>query len=195
MMILWTVDRRSKNLGETIAPTNPRRERRGRGDGGSFPCAAPRSCLLHQSGALQSVTSVRSRWDNTVHILKMRTFCNTPSTVYKIHCPCVHSVDYVGSAKNGMSRRYSKHKSDLRAKNWAACGLAKHFGHHHQAEMEEAISRLEVTLLDHLPGPFDEVRLLELEQAWMHKLGTHTRVGCNSRLELTSRQRRNWGNV
>ena len=50
-------------------------------------------------------------------------------------------------AKNGMSRRYSKHKSDLRAKNCSACGLAKHFGHHNQAEMEEAISRLEVTLL------------------------------------------------
>ena len=50
------------------------------------------------------------------------------------HC----AVDYVGSAKNGMSRRYSKHKSDLRARYWAACGLARHFGHHHQEEMEEA---------------------------------------------------------
>ena len=94
-----------------------------------------------------------------------------------------------------MSRRFSKPKSDLRARNWAACGLAKHFCHHHQGNTEEAISKLEVTLLDHIPGPFNEVRLLELEQEWMHKLGTYTRVGCNSRLELTTRQRRNWGNV
>ena len=61
--------------------------------------------------------------------------------------------------------------------------------------MEEAISRLEVTLLDHLPGPLSEEKLLEKEQEWMLKLGTYTRIGCNSRLELTTGQRRNWGNV
>ena len=84
---------------------------------------------------------------------------------------------------------------DLRARCWAACGLVRHFGNHHQDEMEEAIARLEVTLLDHLPGPFNEEKLLEKEQEWMHKLGTYTRIGCNSRNELTTRQRRNWGNV
>ena len=61
--------------------------------------------------------------------------------------------------------------------------------------MEDTISKLEVTLLNHIPGPFNEVRLLELEQEGMHKLSTYTRVGCNSRLELTTRQGRNWGNV
>ena len=187
--------RRSRNLGEIIAPTRPRRERRVRGEGGSFPCAAPRACLLHQSGALQVVARVTSRWDNSVFLLKRRTTCSTPSTIYRIHCPCTNPTDYVGSAKNGMSKRWYKHKSDLRLKKWAACGLAKHFGRHHQANMEEAISSLEVTLLDHLPGPFDEDRLLLLEQEWMHKLGTtQPGVGCNSRLELTTRQRRNWGN-
>ena len=113
---------------------------------------------------------MRSRWDGTVHILKKRTVCSTPSTVYRIHCSCPHLVEYVGSAKNRMSRIYSKHKSDLRARYWAACGLARHFGHHPQEEMEEAIARLEVTLLDHLPGPFNQEKVLEKEQEWMHKL-------------------------
>ena len=188
--------RRSRNLGELIAPTCSRRERLVREEGGSFPCNAPRTCTLHQSGALQVVTSVTSRWDNTVHILKRRTTCSTPSTIYKIHCPCPNSVDYAGSAKNGMSKRWSKHKSDLRLKNWAACGLARHFGHHHQANMEEAIAGLQVTLLDHIPGPFSEERLLVREQEWMYKLGTtHAGVGCNSRIELITNQRRNWGNT
>jgi hypothetical protein len=92
-----------------------------------------------------------------------------------------------------MGRRWSKHKSDFRKKNWNACGLARHFGKHHQAEMEETIAQLEVTLLDHVPGPFNDALLLEQEQDWMHKLGTYTRFGCNSRNELTTRQRRNWG--
>ena len=61
--------------------------------------------------------------------------------------------------------------------------------------MEEAIARLEVTLSDHLPGAFSEEKLLEKEQEWMHKLATYTMIGCNSRLELTTRQRKTKGNV
>ena len=38
--------RRSKNLRETITPTNPRREARRFVHGGSFQCGAPRSCIL-----------------------------------------------------------------------------------------------------------------------------------------------------
>ena len=52
-----------------------------------------------------------------------------------------------------------------------------------------------MSLLDQLPGPFNEEKLLEKEQEWVYKLGTYTRMSCNSRLELTTRQRRNWGNV
>ena len=186
--------RRSKNVGEIIAPTKPRREARVNGEGGSCPCSAPRSCILHESGALQRVNTVRSRWDNSVHILKRKTTCNTQNTVYKCYCNCANPVDYVGSAKNGMNRRYSKHKSDIRKKIWHACGLSRHFERHHQGNMEEAISNMRVTLLDHLPGPYNEGRLLELEQNWMYKLGTYERTGCNSRLELTARRRVNYGN-
>ena len=58
--------------------------------------------------------------------------------------------------------------------------------------MEEAIENLQVTLLDRLVGPYSEDKLLELEQRWIHRLGT-TEAGCNSRVELTGRGRRNWG--
>ena len=61
--------------------------------------------------------------------------------------------------------------------------------------MEVAISNLQVTLLDHLEGPFTEEGLRDLEQGWMYKLGTFQNTGCNSRLELTSRSRRTWGNA
>ena len=109
--------------------------------------------------------------------------------VYSVQCTV-----YIGSAKNGMNRRYSKHKSDIRKKIWQACGLSRHFERHHQGNMEEAISNMRVTLLDHLPGPYHEGRLLELEQSWMYKLGSYERTGCNSRLELTNRRRVNYGN-
>ena len=60
--------------------------------------------------------------------------------------------------------------------------------------MEAAISNLQVTLVDHLEGPYHEKRFRELEQSLMWKLGTYQRTGCNSRLELTSTNRRTWGN-
>ena len=53
---------------------------------------------------------------------------------------------------------------------------------------------MRVTFLDHLPGPYNEGRLLELEQDWMYKLGSYEWTGCNSRQELTSRSRVNHGN-
>ena len=53
---------------------------------------------------------------------------------------------------------------------------------------------MSVTLLDNLPGPYNEGRLLELKQSWMYKLGTYERIGCNSRLELTTRRKENYVN-
>ena len=47
-----------------------------------------------------------------------------------------------------MKSRWSRHKGDIRSGNWTACGLTRHFGENHQGDMEEAISALEVVLLD-----------------------------------------------
>ena len=125
-------------------------------------------------------------------------FYRVNSTLHWTHCSLFssHGSLYCKhcSAKNEMNRRYSKHKSDIRKKIWQACGLSRHFERHHQGNMEEAISNMRVTLLDHLPGPYHEGRLLELEQSWMYKLGSYERTGCNSRLELTNRRRVNYGN-
>ena len=86
-----------------------------------------------------------------------------------------------------MKSRWSLHKSDIRKKRWNACGLTKHFGQFHQLDMEQTIAKLKVTLLDHIPGPFDEQKLLRREQDWMHKLGTYNRTG---RVAETRRRRR-----
>ena len=57
--------RRQKNIGEIIAPSKPIRVafQEPAGGRGCFPCNAPRSCILHESGALQSVNSIRSSYD------------------------------------------------------------------------------------------------------------------------------------
>ena len=68
--------------------------------------------------------------------------------------------------------RWSLHKSDIRHGRWTACGLTRHFGQHHQGNIEEAIGNLRVTLVDRLTGPHSEENLLRLEQTWMHRLGT-----------------------
>ena len=183
--------RRGRNLGGIIAPTKPQRERRVEEVGGSVACDS-RRCTLHQSGALQEVRGVRSRRDGQEWVLARRVSCSSRDPVYYILCPCGHMSDYVGSTTD-MKARWSGHKSDIRHGRWTACGLTRHFGQHHQADREEAISNLRVTLLDRLTGPHSEERLLTLEQTWMHRLGT-TEIGCNSRVELTARSRRNWGN-
>jgi hypothetical protein len=194
--------RRGKNLGETIAPTRPQRERVERVQGGCYACSS-RKCQLHQSGALQEVSSIRSRWDGQVVRLHNRQACDTSNVVYHILCPCGEGeaagwwgrggADYIGSTTN-FKRRWSKHMSDCKLGHWDACGLTEHFRRHHQGgDREAVISNLKVTLLDHLRGPYDEDELRILEQGWMHTLGTYQRTGCNSRQELVSSQRRTWG--
>jgi predicted GIY-YIG superfamily endonuclease len=148
--------------------------------------------VLHQSGALQQVTAITSRRDGQVWQLQRRTTCSTPNVIYHILCPCSVPRDYVGSTTDGK-RRWSKHKTDCRKGYWDNCGLTKHFQHHHQADMEAAISNLKITLVDHLVGPYREERLLQLEKDWILNLGTFGPTGLNTRNQLLTGQRRNWG--
>ena len=102
--------------------------------------------------------------------------CSTPNVVYCILCECDNVADYVGSTIN-MKRRWSKHKNDIRSSNWTACGLTSHFGRHHRGDMEEAISKLQVTLVDCV----EEINHLNRkEDNWMCNLGTLF-VGLNTR--------------
>ena len=77
--------------------------------------------------------------------------------------------------------------------NWGNCGLTEHMGQYHQDDMEGAIANLKVTLLDHLTGNYREERLLQLEKDWIIRLGTFGPTGLNTRNQLLSQQRRNWG--
>ena len=180
--------RRQRNLGEIIAPTKPVREARVVTQCGCFPCDAQRSCLLHQSGSLQQVNFVTSRYDGTRHYIKQRIDCNTPNVIYYIYCDCQSPSDYVGSTKN-MKHRWSKHKGDIRSGKWTACGLTRHFGENHKNNIEEAISKLKVVLVASCE---EEEQLKRLEDRWMLKMGTIF-TGLNSHNEVLSNRRRNYG--
>ena len=110
-------------------------------------CVLADTCLI-----IKEVRRVRSRRDGQEWVLARRVSCSSRDPVYYILCPCGHMSDYVGST-NDMKARWSGHKSDIRHGRWTACGLTRHFGQHHQADRDEAISNLRVTLLDRLTGP------------------------------------------
>ena len=156
--------------------------------GGCYPCNAPRACILHQSGALQRVSFVVSRYDGGRHSIRKRIDCSTPNVIYYILCPCQNPADYVGSTKS-MKSRYSKHKQDIRNSNWTACGLTRHFGQNHRGDLEAAIGALQVVLVDSCDSEAD---LKKTEDRWMCNLGTLF-VGLNSHNEVLSNNRRNFG--
>ena len=56
--------------------------------------------------------------------------------------------------------------------------------------MEVAISNLQITML----GPYREESLLQLEKDWILNMGTSGPTGLNTRNQLLTGQRRNWGN-
>ena len=59
------------------------------------------------------------------------------------------------------------------------------------AEMSE--NHLQVTLVDHLTGQYREKKLLQLEKDWIINMGTSGPTGLNTRNQLLTNQRRNWG--
>ena len=182
--------RRQKNVGEIIAPSKPIRvaKQQPAGGRGCYPCNAPRSCNLHQSGALQLVNSIKSSYDGVVHKIYKHLECTTPNVIYHIRCPCA-SGNYVGSTTD-MKARWSQHKSDMRHGNWTACGLTRHFGQCHRHNMEETIAKLEVTLLDSCEV---EENLKRVEDKWMCNLGTLFIGGLNTRNEVVNNSRKNFG--
>ena len=121
-------------------------------------------------------------------LIRERVSCSSQNVVYYILCSCGNPSDYVGSTFN-MKRRWSKHKSDIRLKNWTACGLSSHSPMYHRDDMEEAISNLKVTLLDCVVDPNV---LKKQEDKWICNLGTLF-TGLNSRNEVLSHNRIHFG--
>ena len=91
-----------------------------------------------------------------------------------------------------MKTRWSRHKSDIRHNREDACGLTKHFALHHQGDMEQAITNLQVILLENLEV-FSDQALLQLEKNWIINLGTWGPTDLKTRNQLLTNQRRNWG--
>ena len=138
------------------------------------------------------VTRVTSRGDGREWRLRRRITCSSMNTIYYILCPCTTPRDYVSSAKN-FKQRWSSHKSDIRMGNWNNCGLTRHFQQHHQGELEETINNLQVTLVDQQVGEYREEKLLQFEKDWILRMGTSGPTGLNTRNQLLTNQRRNWG--
>ena len=184
--------RRQKNIGEIIAPSKLVRtaQQAPAGGRGCFPCNAPSSCILHEAGTLQRVSSIQSSYDGVVHRISKHLECTTPNLVYHIRCVCVSGASYVGSTVD-MKRRWTKHKYDIRNDNWTSCVLARHFGHYHRLDRDTHISKLEVTLVDSCQ---EEKDLKKLEDRWICNLGTlFGGGGLNKRNEVLSHRRRNFG--
>ena len=116
------------------------------------------------------------------HKINKRITCDTPNLIYYILCPCGNPTDYIGSTMDVKRRGH-----------WNACGLTKHFGWHHTGDMEDAISNLKVTLVDHWVGDLEERGLKKLEDRWMVNMGTLF-TGSNTRNEVLSNNRKNYGN-
>ena len=183
--------RRQQNLGEMIAPSKPKRLPAPGAVQGCFPCVPRRSCCLHEEGNLQTVDHVRPLYDRRRHSIKKKVDCLTTNAVYYIFCPCAHPSDYVGSAQHGMRDRWNKHRSDIRNRRWTVCGVARHFGDHHQDNMEEALKKVEVTVLDRSKNLED---LKSLEDRWMCDLGTVLgHQGLNRKNEVLGNSRVNFG--
>ena len=125
------------------------------------------------------------------HNINKKVDCLTTNAVYYIHCPCAHPAEYVGSAQNGMRDRWNKHRADIRNGRWTVCGLARHFGDHHQNAIEEALEKVEVTVLDR-SGSLEDLK--SLEDRWMCNLGTVLGPrGLNRKNEVLGNNRLNFG--
>ena len=76
--------RRQRNIGEIIAPSKPIRDPAPIVEGGCFPCQAPRSCNLHESGVLQNVKYVIYPYDGAWHMIRKHLTCDSRNVVYYI---------------------------------------------------------------------------------------------------------------
>ena len=68
-------------------------------------CTAPRSCSLHESGALQTVNHVVSGYDGQKHKIFKNLNCSTQNVIYYILCSCGNTTEYVGSTKDMKTGR------------------------------------------------------------------------------------------
>ena len=75
---------RQTNLGDIIAPTNPQRVAPVEVEGDCRPFTAPRLCTLCESGSLQTVNHVVSRYDGQKHKIFKNLNCSTQNVIYYI---------------------------------------------------------------------------------------------------------------
>ena len=111
--------------------------------------------------------------------------CEIKNAVYYIFC---NKGDYIGLTKN-VKRRFYGHISDIQREYWKAFGLTAHFGQFHRQDMEDAISRLEVTIVD---STQEESSLKACEDRWILRVGTISK-GFNKKNEVLTNRRVQYG--
>ena len=122
---------------------------------GHHPCGSCHVCHL-----TKVTHSIKLR-DGSPWDLRDFTNCNTPNVVYLIECPC--GLRYVGMTSRKVKLRIIEHCSTIRCKK-ANTKMTTHF-----LELGHTPNDLHWTVIERTPGQ----HLLEREQRWVFRLGTH----------------------
>ena len=193
--------RRRRNLGEIVAPTNPRRRTRprpGPGGGGGGPC--PRSrCQIHKN--LIATNSVKSPWDRRSRKIYKNIICTDPNIVYYLTCDesCPMgpglTAHYTGSSVN-FPRRWSQHKRNMELGKGTDCNFCAHWKQYHGPDYTD-LSSVKIYFLDTCdnPGTFEDdyAGLKKVEEKWMVNMGSLTAMdvhqGCNKKDDAKAKAR------
>ena len=124
---------------------------------GHYPCGSCRICHLTK------VTHSIELRDGSPWALRDFTNCNTPNVVYLIECPC--GLRYVGMTSRKVKLRIIEHCSTIRCKK-DNTKMTSHF-----LELGHTPNDIRWTVIERTPSP----HLLEREQRWVFRLGTHIR--------------------
>ena len=174
-------NRRIKNMGELLKPTEPKRfvDHGPQEEKGYFTCEKCDLC----KHAPNNTKNFKSPWDVRKWNIKKHITCLTPNVIYLIVCQLHENCWYIGSS-DVMRRRWSRHKNDFK-KGLNTCRLAGHANEMpHPANPELKF----LTVL-----PIDAVRtkaqLLSKEVWWQENVGVH-KFGLNRRNDLATVSRR-----
>ena len=157
--------RRCRNLKDRLVHTRPRAidEKRNapvNSVRGHFACGNCNVCPF--TTATKSIHfETGLRWE-----IRNHTNCNTQRVVYMILCPC--GLRYIGMTSRKAKIRIGEHRSSIRCKK-SNTKMTSHF-----LELGHSADDLSWVILESLPATDNCERvLLEKEQRWIFRLGSH----------------------
>ena len=174
-------NRRLRNIGEIIKPTEPKRfmESGPQEENGYFKCDKCDLC----KHAPENTKNFKSPWDGRKWKIRKHITCRTTNVIYLVICKLHENCWYIGSTDN-LRTRWSKHKCDFK-KGLNTCKLAKH-GQEMPHPVDAELKFLTVLPIDAIKS---KTNLLEKEVWWQENVGVH-KFGLNKRNDLATVSRR-----